>query len=51
VNDCKHDNWTSPAGNLAGTGHCLDCGRDVWVSDLFNRLRERMLEAIKEAKA
>jgi hypothetical protein len=48
---CAHDTWTIYGRNQLGWGTCLDCGKEVQLRLLFNRLHERVETAIRDAQA
>ena len=48
--ECQHDNWTVLGGDDIGKCTCLDCGEVICICNAFNRLRERILNAIGERK-
>lgn len=50
VTPCKHDHWYVYSTNTIGTGSCLDCGEEVSMLHLFNRMLERMESEIANAK-
>jgi hypothetical protein len=41
---CLHDNWAVRQYDRLGFGRCLDCHREVPLSELFNNLRRRAAE-------
>ena len=46
---CKHNDWEIWGSNHIGCGYCNDCKQQVSLVILFNRLKERMEEAIEKA--
>lgn len=47
---CRHNSWRIFGSEQIGYATCLDCGNMIGIDDAFNRLRERMEEAIKAAE-
>lgn len=47
--NCTHDNWRCTGSTTVGMATCIDCGKEIHLGDAFNRLRDRMVEAIERA--
>lgn len=48
--ECQHENWEVRQDNLVGCGYCLDCDKQIYLSVLFNNLRQRMEAVIKKTE-
>ena len=47
---CLHIHWEVRGENLIGCGHCKDCKKEVSLAILFDNLRLRMEEALRDFK-
>lgn len=44
---CPHIHWMILGTDLVGYGSCFDCGKSVFLYELFNALHARMEVALK----
>lgn len=49
--ECRHENWEVRDDCLIGCGYCLDCDKEIYLSVLFNGLKQRMDEALEKLKS
>lgn len=39
---CRHEDWYVGSHNMMGYGSCLDCQKEICLSELFNALHDKM---------
>jgi len=39
---CEHEHWEIQDSNFMGFGTCLDCHRQIKLSELFNKFKDRI---------
>ena len=47
---CLHDHWHIEGKNRVYCGTCEDCGREIELFVLFDRLRQRLEAALAKAE-